>query len=169
MELLTAVLFVIAYLCFDFSTELLIAWLFISLFTIIVVSDICYMIIQDKILVAFGIPLTFLRVLTPLEPWWDMLVGGLFGFGLFLLIAIMSKGGMGGGDIKLYLIIGLVLGFKLTFISIILAAFIGLFVAIVTRTKKGQPLPFAPSIAVGSLLSYFYGSELFNLYLRLLL
>lgn len=167
IELLTALLAVAAYLILGFSLELIIAWLLISLFAIITVSDLLYHIIQDKILLAFGIPLLILRFFSPLDPWWDMFAGAFFGFGLFLLLAIFSRGGMGGGDIKLYFVIGLVLGLKLTFLSIFLSAVIGLIVAIVLKRGFGKAIPFGPSIAVGSLISYFYGNDLINWYLNL--
>ena len=50
------------------------------------------------------------RVLSPLTPWWDSLVGAVVGFGILYIIAVLSNGGMGGGDIKLFFLIGLVLG-----------------------------------------------------------
>lgn len=132
-------------------------------------SDILYQIIQDKILLALGLPILIMRFFSPLDPWWDMFAGAFFGFGLFLLLAIFSKGGMGGGDIKLYFVIGLILGVKLTFISIFLSAVIGLVIALILKKGFGKTIPFGPSIAVGSLISYFYGNELFNWYLDLLL
>ncbi|BAS32236.1 A24 family peptidase [Dehalococcoides mccartyi] len=44
--------------------------------------------------------------------------GGLTGFGLFLLIYIASRGGMGEGDIKMAGFIGLVCGFPNIFVAI---------------------------------------------------
>ena len=110
MELATGLLFAFAYYQLGFTLELVVALLFISLLVIITVSDIAYMLIPDKILLFFLIPLIVLRVFEPLSPWWDSIVGAVVGFGVLFLIAIVSKGGMGGGDIKLFFVIGLVLG-----------------------------------------------------------
>lgn len=169
IELFTAILFVVAYVELDFSLELVIVWLYISLFAIITVSDLLYHIIPDKILLAIGIPILILRFFSPLDPWWDMFAGAFFGFGLFFILAIFSRGGMGGGDIKLYFVIGLVLGFKLTIVSIFLSAVIGLVVAIVLKRGFGKTIPFGPSIAIGSLLAYFYGAKLVDWYMNLIL
>lgn len=167
IELFTGLLFVLAYVHFGFTAELIVALLFISLFAIITVSDICYMIIQDKVLLIFGSLIVIGRIISPLTPWWDTIAGAVFGFGLLLLVSMFSKNGMGGGDIKLYFVIGLVLGVKLTFISIFLSSVIGLIVAVFLKRGFGKTIPFGPSIAVGSLIAYFYGSELFDWYTSL--
>ena len=138
---------------------------------IITVSDIAYMLIPNKILWPFGLALVLLRILSPLTPWWDSLLGAVVGFLVLLLIAIVSKGGMGGGDIKLFFVIGLVLGTQLTLLTLFLAALIGSIVGIIhlRRTRQGRktPVPFGPSIAAAALICYFYGQPLVGWYLTL--
>lgn len=167
IELFTGLLFAFAFIQLGWSTELIVSLLLISMLAIITVSDICYTIIQNKILLVFGTALFIGRLISPLDPWWDMFAGAIFGFGLFFLLAVFSKGGMGGGDIKLYFVIGLTLGFKLTFVSIFLSSVIGLFVAVILKRGFGKTIPFGPSIAVGTLIAYFYGHDLFNWYMNL--
>lgn len=172
MELLTGILFTVAFLHFGFTLELAVALFFISLLIIITVSDIAYMLIPDKVLLPFAIVLILLRIFSPLNPWWDAVVGAVFGFSILLLIAIVSKGGMGGGDIKLFFLIGLVLGFKLTIVALFMSAVIGLIAGVMQLLwqKKGrkQPIPFGPWIAVGSVLTYFWGQEILEWYTNLL-
>lgn len=170
-EFVTGALFAFAYFQLGFTWELAVALLFISLLVIINVSDIAYMLIPDKILLFF-LPLLIVgRLLSPLEPWWDMLVGAAVGFGILLLIAILSKGGMGGGDIKLFFLIGLVLGTLNTLLTLFIAAVIGMIVGIIVLTARGQgrktPIPFGPSIAVAAVIVYFYGDQLIDFYLNL--
>ena len=71
------------------------------MFIIIVVSDIHYMIIPDKILIWFAGIFLLERIFWPLTPWWDSLLGAVTGFVLLLIVALVSKGGMGIGDVKL--------------------------------------------------------------------
>ncbi|MCQ6278266.1 A24 family peptidase [Bacillus sp. EB600] len=172
MELLTGILFAIAPAVIGWSGELLVALTLISLFMIITVSDIAYMIIPDKILLVFAGICLFERILWPLTPWWDSLVGAVVGFTLLLLIAFVSKGGMGGGDIKLFSLIGFVLGFKLLllsfFLSTLYGAVFGILALLFKLAKKRQPIPFGPFIVAGTLTSYFWGSQLIALYLRFL-
>ncbi|SEM51337.1 type 4 prepilin peptidase 1 Aspartic peptidase. MEROPS family A24A [Paenisporosarcina quisquiliarum] len=171
MELVTGLLFAFAYYQLGFTLELAVALLFISLLVIITVSDIAYMLIPDKILIFFLIPLIVLRVFVPLSPWWDSIIGAFVGFGVLFLIAVVSKGGMGGGDIKLFFVIGLVLGWIPTLLTLFLASIIGTVVGIISlrRTKQGRktPIPFGPSIAIAAIISYFYGEMLVDWYVNL--
>ncbi|MBM7701357.1 prepilin peptidase [Metabacillus iocasae] len=173
MELLTGILFVLSFRLLGFQLELLVALTLVSLLIIITVSDLRYMIISDKVLLFFLSLLVIERLFIPLTPWWDMLIGGAVGFGLLLLIAILSKGGMGGGDIKLYGVLGLVLGWKLVLVSFFLAtlfgAVIGMFGMMVGKVQRGKHMPFGPFIALGVLVAYFYGTELLNWYFTFLI
>lgn len=171
-ELLTGILFATAPLFIGWSGELVVALTLISMFMIIIVSDINYMLIPDKILIWFAGIFLLERIFWPLTPWWDSLLGAGTGFLLLLIIALVSKGGMGGGDIKLYALLGLVLGFKLVllsfFISTLFGAVIGSLALVFKIVKRKQPIPFGPFIAAGTLTAYYWGSDLFELYLQFL-
>lgn len=171
MELLTGVLFAFAYFQLGFSKELIIAILFISLLVIITVSDISYMLIPDKVLLPFAIAFLILRWLIPTTPWWDSLLGAAVGFAVLFVIAVVSKGGMGGGDIKLFFVIGLVLGTMNTLLTLFLASLIGSIagIYIVMKTGKGRktPVAFGPSIALAAVISYFFGADFVEWYQQL--
>lgn len=172
MELLTGLLFAAAYGHFGFTLELAVALLFISMLVIITVSDVRYMIIPNRVLLPFGIAIFIARLLSPFSPWWDSLLGAAVGFGILFLIAVVSNGGMGGGDIKLFFVIGLVLGTVQTLLTLFLASLIGAVAGIIIlkRTKQGRktPVPFGPSIAAAALIVYFYGSAIVEWYTGLL-
>jgi leader peptidase (prepilin peptidase)/N-methyltransferase len=169
MEVITATLFTISPIVVGWSKELLVAWLLISLLVIISISDISYTLIPDKILLFFGILILIVRsFLVPLDPWWDMFLGAGIGFSLLLFIAIVSKGGMGGGDIKLFAVLGLFLGWKgilLTlFISSLYGGVIGGVALLMNAITRKQPIPFGPSIALGAITTYFVGDHLLSWY-----
>ena len=136
-----------------------------------VILDIAYMLIPNKILLFFLPLLVIGRIVSPLEPWWDSLLGATVGFSTLLLIAVVSKGGMGGGDIKLFFLIGLVLGTIHTLLTLFLASVVGMIVGMIVLKVRGQgrktPVPFGPSIAVGALIAYFYGEQLIEWYWQL--
>lgn len=171
MELVTGLLFAFAFAQLGFSKEFIVAILFISLLIIITVSDLAYMLIPDKILLFFLIPIICARILAPLTPWWDSILGAVIGFSVLFLIAVLSKGGMGGGDIKLFFVIGLVLGTVSTLLTLFLASIIGTVFGIISLriAKKGRktPIPFGPSIAIAAVISYFYGGALVDWYMNL--
>lgn len=165
IEGLVGLLFVWTYFHFGFQGELFIALLFLSLLTMITITDLTYQIIPNRIIFPFLLMLIILRIIHPLQPMWDSFFAAAFMFTMLTLIATFSMGGIGGGDIKLYLPIGIVLGLENAIVSLFLAALIGLvsgYVYIYYHKKAiSTPIPFGPSIAIGSWIAYLYGS-LFN-------
>lgn len=172
VELMTGVLFAIAPLFVGWNWELIVAWTIISLFMIITVSDLKYMLIPNKILLVFAGIFLVERLFLPLNPWWDSFLGAAVGFLILYLIAIISKGGMGGGDIKLFALIGFVVGLKKVFLSFFFAtlfgAVIGVILLLLKIVKRGEPIPFGPFIATGTLVAYLVGDEIIAWYLQLL-
>jgi len=172
VELMTGLLFFTSPLILGWSSELFIAWTLISLLMIIFVSDVSYMIIPDRVLLLFTLLFFIERLFIPLNPWWDSIVGATLGFVLLLFIAILSKGGMGGGDIKLYALLGLVLGTRIVLLSFFLAILFGTLFGIIGlatgKLKRKNPIPFGPFIGAGTLTAYFYGDLLLHFYLHLL-
>ncbi|TYR82263.1 prepilin peptidase [Priestia megaterium] len=172
MELLTGFSFFLSFHLIGLQLELLVALTLVSLLAIIVISDLAYMIISNKVLLFFTPLLIIERLFIPLSPWWDCLFGAMIGFSLLFLIGFVSGGGMGGGDIKLYGVLGIVLGWKLVLLSFFLAtlfgAVIGIYSLIAGKVQKGKPMPFGPFIAGGTIIAYFYGEELLSWYLAML-
>ncbi|QCR32043.1 A24 family peptidase [Lysinibacillus sp. SGAir0095] len=170
-ELVTGILFALAVWKLGITMETAVALLFISLLMIIVVSDFAYMLIPDKVLLFFLPILALGRIFSPIDPLWDSLLGAVVGFGILYLIAVLSKGGMGGGDIKLFFLIGLVLGTLNTLLTLFLAAFIGMIVGIIVLKVRNQgrktPVPFGPSIALAAIIVYFYGDIILDWYANL--
>jgi leader peptidase (prepilin peptidase)/N-methyltransferase len=153
--------------------EYIVSISFVSLMLIVVVSDLYYQVVPDKILIVFLPVLLVLRFVGDVMPWYESLIGGLLGFGFMYLIAWygekrFKKQALGGGDIKLYFLIGLFLGYNLVFLSLFFASMIGLLYGFIVRKKTGY-IPFVPFIFVGSTLSYLIGQELINWYLGILL
>ncbi|MEI3614925.1 prepilin peptidase [Pseudogracilibacillus sp. SO30301A] len=172
IEMLTGLLFAFSYAQIGFQLELITALLFISMLMIIFVSDISYMLIPNKVLLFFLPFFILIRIISPLIPWYDAIIGPVAGFGLIALIIIVSQGGMGAGDMKLFGVIGMVLGWKKVLLAFFIAAFLGAIIGgilmIVNKVKKKQPIPFGPYIVVGALVSYFYGEQILTFYLSLL-
>ncbi|MBS4208955.1 A24 family peptidase [Bacillus sp. FJAT-50079] len=172
MELITASLFVFAFVKIGWSFELLIAWTLISLLVIITVSDLAYKLIPNKILLVFAGIILAERVVQPLLPWWDSLLGAIVMFAILLTIAVISNGGLGGGDVKLFAVIGLVLGLKLSLLAFFFANLIGAIIGGIGMAlrivERKKPIPFGPFIAIGTLITYFYHEAIFSWYFALI-
>ncbi len=173
MELLTGILFLVSFAILrENMVEYILIVMFISLLIIITVSDLYYQIIPDVILLIFFPIILTLRLLSPIEFWFDGLIGGIIGFGFMYLIALygkkrFNKDALGGGDIKLYLIIGIVLGYQTVFLSLLFGSLIALLYSLFFG-RKGGYLPFVPFIAIGSLLAYFLGNSILEWYMTIL-
>ena len=168
-ELLTVVSIFFVYKNVGLSFELIPALLLTVLLVISVLTDIREQLILDIVTFPMLGLLIISRLFIGTESFWYYLLGGAVGFLLLLFLAIVSKGGMGGGDIKLYAAIGVTLGPLLTVISLILASFVGaivgIFLLMTGKVKKGQPIAFGPSIFVGTLIAYVYGIDILEWYL----
>lgn len=169
VEVTTAVLFMMSALFVGWTLELLISLTLMSLLMIILVSDIHYMIIPDKVLLFFGLPLFIMRLFIPNEVWWNAIVGGIVGFSLLFFIAIISRGGMGGGDIKLFAVLGIVLGWKGVLLAFFLSTFFGAIFGVIGlaigKVQRGKPIPFGPFIVLGTIITYFFENDIVKLYI----
>lgn len=89
----------------------------------------------------------------------------------FAGIIILTGGrGMGGGDLKLGVIMGLFLSFPNSLLATILAFMIGSVfgIALILAGKKnfGQTIPFGPFLTIGSIIALFWGSKIIEYYLN---
>ena len=171
-ELIGGGLFALGYLVLDGQwVEFVIYCLFISLMIIVTVSDIEYKIVPDSILLIF-LPFLFIgRMIEPAMSIWNSILGGVLGFLVMYAIAWygkkrFKKDALGGGDIKLYFLIGLFLGAQIVFLSLFFASLLGLILGKVVMNKERE-VPFVPFIFFGVLMTYFLGIHILEWYMGL--
>jgi leader peptidase (prepilin peptidase)/N-methyltransferase len=105
----------------------------------------------------------------------DNIIQYIIGFfavsGLLFLIAIITRGQMGGGDIKLMAVSGLFLGWQniilALFIGSVIGSVIGLILIGLKVVKRKQRIPFGPFLAMGILISELFGTTIIQSYLDL--
>lgn len=164
IEAITSVLF--AYMAWQvgISAELAASLLLISILITVTITDIHGRIIPNPI-IGWAIFLGVIaRIFSHPLPWWNYLLAAIICSALLLILAIASNGGMGGGDIKLYFFIGLMLGIVNALLSLFIASLLGLIYGLLMICLKPtfrdhRTVPFAPFIAAGALLAYLYGSQ----------
>lgn len=171
VELITGILFALSYHKFSMDGELLMALLLSSLLMITFTTDVKYMMIPNQILLVFLPLFIVIRFWQPLDPWWSPLAGAVVIFILLTLIILMSKGGMGGGDLKLFVLLGIILGLEKVLLAFLLACLFGalfgvMFMAL-GKLQKNKPMPFVPYIALGALFAYFYGEQWVRWYINI--
>lgn len=173
LELLGGILYAYAFWQFGWSMELALTLVLTSLLFILTMSDLAYMLIPNKILLIFLPIALIVRYLSPLENWYNPIIGGIVGFVLLFVIFLASRRGMGAGDVKLFGLLGIFLGPLHVVIALFVSAFVGSVLGLTLlglgRVKRKQPIPFVPSIAVGTLLTYYFADDWVSWYLDLLL
>lgn len=168
IELLTGLLFLFAAYKMD-QFNLFISLLLVSLVIIITITDIHYYIIPNKLLFFFMTLFIIIRIIQPLNPWYDSLLGFLISYLLLFILIIISRGGIGAGDMKLLAVLGFFTGIKVALLGFVLAILIGglygVYLLITQKKTKSDYVPFGPFIGFGVLMSYFYHVEIINLYI----
>lgn len=101
---------------------------------------------------------------------WDGLLAGIVVASAILLLSlvmdrVLKKESMGGGDIKLFFVVGLYLGLYGSLFNIILACVIGLIMVVVLHKNK---IPFGPAISAATYISLLCGASFVSWYLGLL-
>ena len=103
---------------------------------------------------------------------WKEYVIGFFAVSVFLyLLFLLSRGAaIGGGDVKLMAVCGLVIGWKLIIFAFILGCIIGSVIHILRMKLSGEDhvLAMGPYLSVGVLLAVFFGDRFLSWYLGIL-
>ena len=87
---------------------------------------------------------------------------------VLIMDRILKKESMGGGDIKLLVVLGLHFGAGKTFFLLILACLIGIISAYLTNKKNGTPFPFGPILSISAWVTALFGEKILIWYTSLL-
>lgn len=171
IELTTALIFVLNYLYLENLTVLLAGLIFSSLLIALTVIDYQKQILPDKLTLGGLIVGLFLAFFRSDLAMGQAILGLLAGGGFLLILAYLSKGGIGGGDIKMMAMVGSFAGPVIAVTAIFLAAVLALLFAL-PGIFKGElqlksKLPFGPFLAAASLLLWFWEDIFFHFYLNL--
>ncbi len=175
IEILTGILFLSAFLFAGLSVELFYLLIVIFFLVLIFVYDLRHYIIPDFATFSLiGTSLAYLLYNSFLENNYSSLYYGalsaFFVFLFFFSLFYFTKGkGMGFGDVKFVIFMGLFLGFPKIlvglFVSFFLGAIIGIGLILLKKKKMKSQLPFAPFLIIGIMIAYFYGEKIVDFYL----
>ena len=102
---------------------------------------------------------------------WLQYVIGLTAVSLFLyIIYVATKGrGIGGGDVKLMAACGLLLGWKLNILALILGCIIGSIIHLLRMKLSGEDhiLAMGPYLSIGVMIAALWGDRILNWYLAM--
>lgn len=159
VEIVTGLLYAACYHSFKFSFDLIVALIFVSTLITVIVSDIEYMIILDEVLIFSTLVLAILYIFGKgLEVAAYHIYSGVGSFLAMYAIKwigdkAFKKESLGGGDIKLMFLFGMVLGLPMSICTIFLATFIAFPVAlIILFSDKENIIPFGPFLSMAAIL-----------------
>lgn len=119
-----------------------------------------------------GVPLLCVAALVEHEPKriWMLLLGAGIALAIMALIYVVSRGGMGDGDVRLSPLLGAYLGFLNPglvpvglFFGFFIGAIVGVTLMIVGKAGRRTALPFGPFLALGTVLAIFIGQAYIDL------
>ena len=170
VELVTALLVAGCVAAFGLSWEAAVAVVFCAALVAITVTDFERRVIPNKIVLpAAAVVLVAQTILQPSVEW--TLAG--FGAAAFLLVAALAyPAGMGMGDVKLALLLGVMLG-RVVPVALMIGMVTALLPAIVLFARHGSAarkmaIPFGPFLAFGGIVGLFAGNWLLDQYLSML-
>jgi len=185
VELLTGLIFVWSYLAWPYKLDNFAGYLYLALwlcvlvgFMALIVYDLRWMLLPDRIvlplgLVASGMSLiTVLRSDKPLIAVLSVFLSLAIAGGIFYVLYQVSEGKwIGGGDIKLGWVIGLILATPArSFLMLFLASFIGTIISLPLllrhRLKKTSIIPFGPFLMIAAFIVQLYGSSILHWYTK---
>ena len=99
----------------------------------------------------------------------DSLIGALIGFGVILVIILLTRG-MGEGDIEIATVCGLFLGAKgvgiTLFLSFLIGGIVGVIILCLKIKDRKSEMAFGPCLAIGSIITMMWGTTILNMYIK---
>ncbi|MEZ4734438.1 MAG: A24 family peptidase [Caldilineaceae bacterium] len=140
------------------------AWFFLA----VAVIDLEHRLVLNRMLLA-ALPLVFaVHLAQGMGALLSALLGALVGFGIFLLIALLVRGGMGMGDVKLAGLIGLSTGISGVLPALLIGIMAGgvgaILILVRHRFRRGQHMAYAPYLVLGVWFVLLGGVEAMQTY-----
>lgn len=180
VETATAILFLVFYLFnlqhYSYGWPLLLAclrdWLVVSALVVVFVYDLRWMLIPDSVV----LPVVILAAIASLflgQTLIGLLISLASGFGFFALQYYLSGGTwIGGGDLRLGLLLGAVLAWPSVLFALFLAyslgAVFGVGLLLTKKANRKTEIPFGIFIVPALIISMWWGQAIINWYLSLL-
>lgn len=186
VELFTGFIWLLTFLRYGLTIETLALLFLYSLLIPVLFIDLFHMIIPNGLVLTgligglavlgyhiFVSPVLFFQT----QSWFAPLIGMISASGLLFLVALLglliykNDGAMGMGDVKIFLPIGLFLGWKLAlltlFLSIMLGGIISILLLVFHIKDRKSAIPFGPFIVLATMICGLYGHQILEWYFKL--
>ncbi len=171
IEALTGFAFVGVGLRFGWSLQFFEYVTFSALLIAVSFTDLFDGVVPDIIVVPGAIAGLIFSLLRGKAVFISSLLGMLFLFGFFVLVILLTHGGMGEGDATFGAMIGSFLGFKFSVAMLVIAFVIGAIVGVILITlfkkKSDEAIPFGPYLALSAYVMVLFGYKIMLLYFKI--
>ena len=171
VEVGIGLLFALLYWHYGLTVEFAIIAFYCCLFIVLGVIDLEHKLILNKIVYPAAVVALIIDVFSYQPGIINGAIGGGIGLAFLLIPALISRGGMGWGDVKMAALIGFVTGFPLVIVSLLLAVIIGGLAGgillLLKIKKRKEPIPFGPFLALTAMVTLLWGSDILGWYLGL--
>jgi prepilin signal peptidase PulO-like enzyme (type II secretory pathway) len=152
-----------------FLIQLFKYWFIVSVMIIVFIYDLRWYLILDVVTLPACVVVFFLNLSLGFT-WQNLLFSGIIGGSFFLIQYVVSRGKwIGGGDIRLGLLIGLSLGTSnailAIFLSYLLGSFVSIYLIVIGKKQWGSKIPLGIFLSVGAIISLFWGEAIVSWYL----
>ncbi len=161
IELLTGILFMASYIYFGLSKEFFTSLVLISALSVTIVSDFKYYYISDRVIFISSFLLVIINyIYLGYKETLELIASALIMLILLYLVKLLGdkifkRESLGGGDIKLMLVIGLSLGLIDGITSLIISSSLALISSLITlKNNKERIVPFGPFLLIGTIIMY---------------
>jgi leader peptidase (prepilin peptidase)/N-methyltransferase len=169
VEATTAAMLALAWVEFGPTLEFVVAAVLLAALISITAIDLRHQIIPDAITLPGILAGVTANVATRHLAWAEVALGIVLGGGVFFVIIVASRGGMGAGDMKLGAMLGAFLGWKIALFALMVGVVLGgawavALMALGVRGRK-DAIPFGPFLALGGAAALFWGEGAVQWYL----
>lgn len=159
-ELLGAALFAYLWYRFGPTWDFLLTTAACSFFLLVAIIDLRYRLVLNALVFPAMILTLAFHFTSPQGSPLIALEGGALGLAMFTLAALLRPGGLGGGDVKLATLIGLIFGFPHALWALMLGILAGGGVAVyllaLRRWGPARHIPYAPFLCLGAVVALLY-------------
>jgi prepilin signal peptidase PulO-like enzyme (type II secretory pathway) len=168
VEIIMPACFIFLLFRYDSSLKLPLMVLYSAILLLITVTDLEHRLIFNLVMLPAIVLALAAAFFTPGLAWPIALVGGAVGFVLSYVAALVSRGGLGSGDVTLSAFLGLILGLPHILLSLFFGVFLGGVVALLLllsrRVGLKSYIPYGPFLTSTGWIMLVWGDAIWRYY-----
>lgn len=170
VELITAAVMLVLFIYFDLGISFVKYLVLSCLLIVATFVDLEKQEIPDELIVIGLVTGLIFNIYDIKTTMLSGIIGFVLGGGIFLVIAMLTNGAMGGGDIKLMGVVGLYLGWRyillISMLSFVIGGVVSLILIAARIKNRKDYIPFGPFIAIAAMIVFCYGEWFLRMFIE---